>query len=479
MKAALYRIHRWLGMSLGILVTLWFTSGFIMMYVGFPYLSTTERLAGLPDLPSHGWTVSPARALAASGQTVAPVRIRLGDFLGWPVYHLRPADGSPWVTVTADDGRVLPPVSDSDAVQQAMRFHRDAPDARHDGLIHLDQWTVPQSLEPYRPLHRIRINDRAGTVLYVSARTGEVVRDTARTERFLNWFGAVTHWIYPAWLRQHTGAWRLTIQILSGTAFLLPLSGLCMGFRRARTAWRQLRGIRRWHILLGTVFGFLCMSWLASGFLSIRSTWLFDDGEPTQDQHQKFAGGALDARGFTRSIPDLLRSFSSSPAKEAELLWVVGRPYVLVRGTSAVPSLLPGDKPGAPPTVPDVRELETRARQLLPDDPWMGLVWLTDPDAHLASTETNPLPIGRARFGDPQETWFHIDPTSGRLTERLTRRSRAYRWLFNGVHNFDWPWLASRRPLWDGVVLMGLTGGLATSLLGLRLAWKRVRSLRP
>lgn len=478
MKAALYRIHRWLGLTLGLLVTLWFTSGFIMMYVGFPSLSVAERLAGLPDLPSSGWSASPADALATSGQTVAPARIRLGEFLGRPIYHIRPADGSPWVSVTADDGNALPPVSDSDALRQARRFHHGAQEARHDGLIHLDQWTVSSSLEPYRPLHRIQIDDQAGTVLYVSARTGEVVRDTTRSERILNWFGAVTHWIYPAWLRQHNAAWRLTIQVLSGAALLLPLTGLFMGIRRARTAWRQLRGVRRWHILLGTVFGCLCLSWLASGFLSIRSTWLFDDGEPTQEQQVIFAGGTLDARRFTRPIPDALRSYSPSSAKEAELLWVVGRPHLLLRGTNLVPSLLPGDQPGAPSSMPDLRELETRARSLLPDAPWLGLAWLREPDAHLASSEAAQLPIGRARFGDPQETWFHIDPTSGRLTERLTRRSRAYRWLFNGVHNFDWPWLSSRRPLWDAVVLTGLIGGLSTSLLGLRLAWIRTRSIR-
>ncbi|MGO4611708.1 PepSY domain-containing protein, partial [Variovorax sp. 2RAF20] len=59
-----------------------------------------------------------------------------------------------------------------------------------------DQWTVPNGLNAWRPLHRIAIDDDAGTELYVSAKTGEVMRDTHRAERLWNWLGSVPHWLY-------------------------------------------------------------------------------------------------------------------------------------------------------------------------------------------------------------------------------------------------------------------------------------------
>jgi hypothetical protein len=482
MKTALYRIHRWLGVSLGILVTLWFASAFVMIYVGFPALTTRERLAGLDPLPTNAWAASPAQAFTATGLTSPPARVRLGTFLGRPVYHFRPADGTPWRTITADDGRPLPEVSAEDAVEVAQRFARSTIAARHDGKIELDLWTVSPGLQPFRPLHRIALNDADHTELYVSARTGEVVRDTTRLERILNFFGCVVHWIYPAWLRRHTGAWRLTIQILSGAAFLVPLTGLLIGLPRLRTAWRQMHGARRWHILVGGIFGIPALTWLASGFLSIRSAALFDDGEPTEAQHALWSGGPLDLDRFTRPWPAILRDLRSGPALEGECIQIGGKPFFLVHTATSPPQRIPADASSLPDERLASGTLRDQARQLLPNASVVAFETLDRYDAHYYSRrpgeDPRPLPVWRVRFNDPAQTWFHIDPASGKITERLTRRSRTYRWLFNGLHSFDWPWLAERRPLWDAVVLVTLGGGLGLCLLGLRLARRRISPRR-
>src|SRR5436190_984531 len=69
-------------------------------------------------------------------------------------------------------------------------------------LAAYDQWTVSNGLDPHRPLYRIALNDGARTELYVSSVTGEVVRDTTRSERAWNYAGSVLHWIYPTVLRR-------------------------------------------------------------------------------------------------------------------------------------------------------------------------------------------------------------------------------------------------------------------------------------
>lgn len=58
------------------------------------------------------------------------------------------------------------------------------PGARHVGIVERDQWTVLATLDRQRPFHRIALDDEAGTELYVSARSGEVVRDSTQRERF-------------------------------------------------------------------------------------------------------------------------------------------------------------------------------------------------------------------------------------------------------------------------------------------------------
>ena len=50
----LFLIHRYLGIALGVVVSLWCLSGFVMMYEQYPELDDTERLAGLEPLNLTG-----------------------------------------------------------------------------------------------------------------------------------------------------------------------------------------------------------------------------------------------------------------------------------------------------------------------------------------------------------------------------------------------------------------------------------------
>jgi len=47
---ALIVIHRYVGVVLGVIMTLWCISGFVMMYQGYPETTLAERRAGLAPL---------------------------------------------------------------------------------------------------------------------------------------------------------------------------------------------------------------------------------------------------------------------------------------------------------------------------------------------------------------------------------------------------------------------------------------------
>jgi len=61
----LYWTHRWLGIGGCLLFVMWFVSGVVMMYVGYPNLTDEERLAGLSPLRFDRGMVSPSAALEA------------------------------------------------------------------------------------------------------------------------------------------------------------------------------------------------------------------------------------------------------------------------------------------------------------------------------------------------------------------------------------------------------------------------------
>jgi hypothetical protein len=50
MWRALVIIHRYLGVAAGALMVMWFLSGIVMMYVGFPRVTETERIQTLEPI---------------------------------------------------------------------------------------------------------------------------------------------------------------------------------------------------------------------------------------------------------------------------------------------------------------------------------------------------------------------------------------------------------------------------------------------
>lgn len=117
MKRYLYLWHRWLGIGCCLLMVLWFVSGMVMLYVGYPKLTPLERLAHLPELDGCEACVPLRTALAGSdGKT--PRSIRLASVGGLPTYLLDDADGRTRA-LAARDGRPL--AVDADRVLASAR----------------------------------------------------------------------------------------------------------------------------------------------------------------------------------------------------------------------------------------------------------------------------------------------------------------------------------------------------------------------
>ncbi|MCE4537727.1 PepSY domain-containing protein [Pelomonas sp. P7] len=486
MRRALYLLHRWAGIALGLVMALWFLSGMVMLYVGYPKLTPAEQMQGLPVLRAGpGCCVPLADALAASGLR-QPAQWRLLQVAGQPRYVF--GDGRRLaVAVDAVSGRRVTAVDRDAAVVEASAFAGGLP-ARWLGLADEDAWTHSRALDPHRPLHRVAVDDAAGRWLYVSSRTGEVVRDATAAERRWGWLGAWLHWLYP--LRGGAlDAWWADIVIgLAVAGSALALSGLVAGLWRWRFQGRYKSGSRspyrgglmRWHHLVGLAGGTLALTWVVSGLFSMNPWKVFEAAGPRADR-QAFAGGPLRADDAPEARR-VLQRLAADGWQPRLLEWrrVAGRPVVLVQ---AVGDSFLADAEGRRLPPLDESTLAAAAARMLPGARIAERQWLHGYDAHYYAREPHtmggqrerPLPALRLRFDDAAAHEAVIDPATGTLVQLSTRPQRAQRWLFAFLHSFDLPRFLDARPAWDAWMLGFSLAGLALSATGVVMGWRRLR----
>lgn len=505
-KRWLYLFHRWLGVLLCVFFAMWFVSGVVMMYVGYPKLTQAERLAHLPPLRSATQgpdrLLEPAEALQRAGITGPLHDLRLAvASAGRAVYLAVPApqDGTARphkapaaVVIDATTGQVLAGVDNNHAIASAQTFAQNAdPDIQHLGEVNEDAFTHSRALDAHRPLHRLHLGDREGTVVYVSGTTGEVVRDATRTERAWNYAGAWIHWLYPFRGGALNAYWADIVNWLSIAGVAITVTGTVVGVMRWRFAGRYKTGSRtpyrgfmmRWHHVFGLVFALTTFTWIFSGLMSMNPWKIFDSGA-TPLRQQAMSGGPLVLPGQPAAVHALLAAASPNTR---ELRWVrtAGHTLVQAQGPAGAPVLL--DALTAQPHAWPASAVALAAARLLPY-PVMRTDTLQAYDLHYydraAHTMTGgtdkPLPVLRVVFDDPQATWVHIDPHTGAVLGRTDSHRRTSRWLFGMLHSWDWLPLLALRPLWDIVLIVLSLGGAVMSVTGVVMGWRRLGiKLRP
>jgi hypothetical protein len=110
------------------------------------------------------------------------------------------------------------------------------------------------------------------------------------------------------------------------------------------------------------------------------------------------------------------------------------------------------------------------------DAPIEDEVWLDAYDGYYYdSGGTLSLPVLRVRYQDEARTWVYVDPSRGDVVRRNESTTRMRRWLYQGLHSLDFPFLYYRRPLWDIVAIVLSIGGLALSVTTILPALRRLR----
>jgi hypothetical protein len=256
----------------------------------------------------------------------------------------------------------------------------------------------------------------------------------------------------------------------------------------------------KWHHYAGLLFGVVTFTWAISGMLSL-SPFAALGSKPAEDTlvHAP-AGGSFDISLVgSPQVRDGARAIEAEfPPKELEYVQFRGAPYFLAyrppeahdpegwtdtdiaaylsenlnRDHVLVSAKLPEN--GLFSRFPD-HAMADVARQAMPGVAIRDEVWLEEYDAYYYDRSgANPLPVLRVRFEDPDETWLYLNPQHGTIIRRNQKASRLNRWLYQGLHSLDFPFMYYSRPLWDIVVIALSIGGLALSATTLVPALRRL-----
>ncbi len=458
-------IHRYLGVIVGLLMTLWCLSGFVMMYQSYPELSVRERLAGLEPLRLNTCCATGGLLLA---DDTAIVDFRIEMLAGRPVLNLSPDKGVKQI-VDLTTGAPVGPLSDADVLQVARAYGEGAHISGQPRLLPdvvRDQWTV-QTARRNAPVRHLAFDDAKASEIYVSGLSGEVFQDTSRRERLLSWLGAVPHWLYPTILRENVNLWSQLVIWTSVAGVFLTFTGLYVGVVRWIGAPKgrasPFRGLWMWHHMIGLVFGVLTLTWVASGLLSMNPWGLLEDRENTAPD--VFAGTMTlrDVKSFVGKAG----AWGDGDIVQLRATPVGGRVYAVALDRFGDEVRMDGEARPRPLTEADVRAGLSKL-------PLSSVSRIETEDAYYyGHHQPVTLPVYRAVLKDRDVTRLYIDARSGLVLRSVGSAARQARWLQAGLHDFDLPVLR-RRPLWDVAVLLFLTGASVLCATGVWLAIRRL-----
>src|SRR5262245_7064822 len=335
LKRVLIFVHRWLGVVLCVLFLLWFPSGIGMMYWPYPSVTPADRLERSPALDRSKITVSPVDAYGMLGLDEPPTSVRLNSFDGRPVYRFRA--GRFETLVFADNGEELGDVSMEMVNRVASAWtSQPASAARVESVAAADQWTLQTRLDNVKPLWKYTWPN--GDQVYVSQATGNVIQYTTTGSRLGAYVGPITHWLYFTPLRKNGPRWNQVVVWTSGVGTGAAILGLAIAawMYSPRKRYRYdgaptsipYRGQKRWHMVLGLIFGVASVTWVFSGMLSMEPFPLSREAEGEPSNHISQAlRASMTLEAFAAEHPgDVLRKLDGMDVRELEWTAFAGQP---------------------------------------------------------------------------------------------------------------------------------------------------------
>lgn len=478
MTRFLATLHRWISIVLCLMFALWFASGVVMIYVPFPSLTDFERLeqAAVIDISKVN---SLTAALSATG-VESVNRLRLLQYQQRPILVAQGKNNVVAASFT-DSSEIVKPLTKADAITIAQTFSNTLVASVSDPISY-DQWVVHDRFDPFRPFFRVELADSLETHLYVSSKSTEILQKTNRNQRTWNYLGAVVHWIYPTVIRKDWALWDQIVWWVSLLGLIGVLAGLVLGIQYWQVSkQRGVRGLASpfsgwlaWHHKIGLISGVVVLLWMFSGWLSMDHGRLFSSPDPTAQQTADMKGIALSEALAAIQLEDL---YKTDGAKEIEIT-ALNKQTLIVAKNGEASELLPTGLGQVSDRESLISSVEISVSKAWPNNAvsYSYLVPANDTYTNLREGSLGAETL-RLILDDADETWVHVDLTTGELISVMDDSRRIYRWLFNGIHSLDLPGLVNHRFTWSLLMLTLMSTGLIFCITGLVLAYKKITQI--
>ncbi|HHA2828339.1 TPA: PepSY domain-containing protein [Stenotrophomonas maltophilia] len=482
-----YLVHRWLGIGGCLLMLLWFVSGMVMLFIGYPKLTPGERLAALPVLGDardlQGLSVLPA-VVQAEPEVVALTTLR-----GEPAYVVRNGSNvGAWSAVT---GQALLPVSAQRAEASAAQF---AGGQAFVGATRVDEdrWTHSRALDAHRPLYRVEVGGAQPGDVYVSSHTGEVVQDAPHVQQRWNYAGAWLHWLYFLRMQSVDPVWTWVVIVLFALCSVAAISGIVVGVWRWRFRGHYRTGAKtpyvepwmRWHHLIGLVAAAFIFTWIFSGLMSMNPLGVFSSTREAIDSG-RYRGGTVAVDGALGEPAALLAAVDDARFKPVEFQWrrIDGELFaVLLDGQGETRIVSGSDGHLQVARLLPAAWLQQKVRALS-DAPVQGYWVQHAADAYfyprapeaMNGAAVRRFPVAVADFDDAEATRVYLDLATGDPLLTMGRRERVGRWLFHFLHSWDLPAMLRQVTARLAVLLLLSLAGAALCATATVIGYRRLR----
>lgn len=474
----LFRVHKYLGLIISAFFLMWFVTGVVLIY--YPYPRVSENLVNgkkevladsLPDLNYVSERVE--------GE-IKSLRIR--EFQGQTLMDVRTSEKK--YLLTTDTLQDIKPV-DYLCVEKVAKQWIDAPIIRVDTLHKRSQFVLFTKYEKELPIYKFHFDDKYKTQLFVSGKTADVQQLTTARQRFWTYVGAIPHKLYVPALRRNTQMWMDSFVVGASICLVTAITGFILGIyifvrrKKVKGEWGNPYR-KRWqriHFSFGLIFGIFLISWAVSGLFSMKRVpqWMIKTEAPyVFDKTRLWGKGLLPMDSYKLGFDKLKEEYPQ--LKEIRLARFAEVPvYIIVEGENERYI----DASGEEVKILEISQniVENGFRKIYGDDIPVKVSLQQEYDNYYINLrKTYTLPVYKVEVENSDKDLYYVSPQDGYI-KYLNKNKKADKWLFSGLHYFNFPALLLKPVLWT-VVIWVLCGGcalvcLSGLILGIKSIFKR------